>query len=251
MQRLEKPLALVTGAGSGIGLAVAERLQEAGLYVLGADVQTDGALAGLGDAVEPITLDVSSEADWQRVADRVHELGGTLVAHVNCAGIMRALDIDQTDVSTFDHIMAVNARGVFLGCRFALTCMRRGDKPGSIVNVASTTAVKPAPWVIAYAASKAAVVSITRSVALQAAAEGLNVRCNAVLPAAVDTAMVRGLVGASPDPDAAMRELASSHPIGRMITAGEVADTVMFLLGPAASATTGSCHFVDGGLTAG
>jgi NAD(P)-dependent dehydrogenase (short-subunit alcohol dehydrogenase family) len=129
--------------------------------------------------------------------------------------------------------------------------MRTAGKKGAIVNVASTTALKPAQWVLAYAASKAAVVSLTRTVALHCARSGYGIRCNAVLPGGVATPMVSRLFEASPDPKAAQAALEADHPIGRLVNPAEVASLVTYLASDEALAITGAAMVVDGGLTAG
>lgn len=250
MERFSGRRAVVTGAASGIGAAIANQLAQEGATVVAADhaqVAQSGADVG-GPA--PFQMDVSREEDWQALASHVEQTYGGLDLLVNCAGILLPGDIETTDWNSFQQTMAVNAGGVFLSCQQGVQRLLRTSADGAIVNVASTTALKPGSWVLAYGASKAAVVSITRSVALHCAAAGYAIRCNAVLPAVVRTPMVERLLAAAPDPEAAEQGLLSQHPNGRLVSVDEVVEATLFLLSTAASGLNGVAIPVDGGLTA-
>ncbi|MHA7834272.1 MAG: SDR family NAD(P)-dependent oxidoreductase [Algiphilus sp.] len=250
MGRFSSKRAVVTGAASGIGAAIAEQLAQEGAHVIAADcVQAEASHTSVGKLV-PYLLDVSSEDAWRELTAHLEETLGGLDLLVNCAGILLPGDIETTDWNSFQQSMAVNAGGVFLGCQQGVQRLLRHSADAAIVNVASTTALKPGSWVLAYGASKAAVLSMTRSVALHCAAAGYAIRCNAVLPAVVRTPMVERLLAAAPDPQAAEQDLLSQHPNGRLVSVTEVVDATLFLLSEAASGLTGAAIPVDGGLTA-
>ncbi|HET8708474.1 MAG TPA: SDR family oxidoreductase [Pseudomonadales bacterium] len=242
---------LVTGAASGIGKAIVSAFVEIGADVIAADI----AYAQNNDShhrqVHLRPLDVSDENAWQAIFDWMRSTHNVPSVLVNCAGVMMPADVDATDAALFDRIMSINARGTFLGCKYFLQAMAATSTEGAVVNVASTAAIKPAPWVAAYAASKAAVVNLTRSVALQGAGMRPVVRCNAVLPGVVMTPMVQSLLDSSPDPAASLEMLKTQHPIGRLIQPEEIANAVLFLASAQASAITGASLVVDGGMTAG
>lgn len=253
MSMLAGKLAVVTGGTSGIGAEIARRLHAAGAttVVTGRNAERGGALVTeLGANSHYCKHDVSEESSWQGVMQSVEKFGDLDVL-VNCAGIMIPLDIEQTEYDLWLQTMSTNAGGCYLGSRQAIAIMKGHGKPSSIINVGSTTALKTAPWVFAYGASKAAILSMTRSMALHCAQSGYAIRCNAVLPAVVETPMLDPILDASEDREAALEQLKALHPIGRLISAEEVANTVRFLASDDASGITGAHICVDGGQTAG
>lgn len=209
MGQYQDKVAVVTGGASGIGAAIVAALLREGATVVAADLK-DGEVSALPPEARArrsfLPLDISSPDDWRRLYATVRERHGRLDLLVNNAGMMQPADVETTTVEMFSRTMAVNVQGCFLGCQGAIAEMKHFGKPGAIVNIASTTALRAESWVMAYAASKAAVVSMTRTIALHLARSGLPIRCNAVLPGIVMTPMVQGLVDASPDPDAAMTD---------------------------------------------
>jgi NAD(P)-dependent dehydrogenase (short-subunit alcohol dehydrogenase family) len=212
--------ALVTGAGSGIGAAVAARL-DADYEVVRADI-TDG-------------FDVRDEA---QVAETVRDID----VLVNVAGIGSTTNAPDTPLEVWEDVFAVNARGTFLCCKHAIPGMvARGS--GSIVNVASVAALVGLKNRAAYSASKGAVVSLTRALAVDHVAD--NVRVNCVCPGTVDSPWVRRLVEQSGESLDALR---ARQPMGRLGTPDEIADAVAWLVG--AEFVTGSVLVIDGGLTA-
>ena len=230
--------ALVTGAGSGIGAAVARRIAAAGANLILADLSLAAVeeLAGeLGPAARPLRLDVRDE-EWVALAM------ADLDVLVNVAGIGSTTNAPETSLEVWEDVFAVNARGTFLCCKHAIPGMAaRGG--GSIVNVASVAALVGLRNRAAYCASKGAVVALTRALAIDHVGDGIRV--NAVCPGTVDSPWVRRLVEESGESIDALR---ARQPMGRLGTTDEVAEAVDYLI--SAEFATGSVLVVDGGLTA-
>lgn len=230
--------ALVTGAGSGIGAAVARRLVAAGAQVTLADLRlaaVEELAAELGTGTRALQLDVRDE---EQVAPAMADLD----VLVNVAGIGSTTSAPETPVEVWEDVFAVNARGTFLCCKHALPGMTaRGG--GSIVNVASVAALVGLRNRAAYSASKGAVVALTRALAVDHVADGIRV--NAVCPGTVDSPWVRRLVEESGESLDALR---ARQPLGRLGTTEEVAEAIEYLV--TAEFATGTVLVVDGGLTA-
>ncbi len=248
-------VAVITGGAAGFGLAVAEQLlaEDARVVIVDRDeVALAAAVDQLGAASEvtAVHADVSIEADVVRYMATACERHGTVDLFFNNAGIEgRLLPMTEMDVADFDRVMAVNARGAFLGLREALRIMKpRGS--GAIVNTASRAGVRGGRTFSPYVASKHAVIGLTKCAALEAAPFG--VRVNAVAPGDIDTRMARDLTRQinPDDPDSVARDIAARIPLGRYGEADEVARLVVWLLSDEASYVTGSTHMIDGGLTA-
>jgi NAD(P)-dependent dehydrogenase (short-subunit alcohol dehydrogenase family) len=252
MSALAGKVALVTGAGSGIGAATVRELVAQGARVGALDLDVDAAQAvagDAGDAAAAFGCDVRDGSACRAAVDAVAERFDGLDIAVNSAGVIRYGRVDEVSEEDWDFQIETNLRGVFLISRHAIPLLReRGG--GAIVNVASTQAFASQELVPAYSASKGAVVALTRTMALDHARDGIRV--NGVGPGSVDTAMLRWAAGVfSPDdPDAAIDKWGASHPIGRVITPEEVARVIAFLASDAASAVTGATYLVDGGATA-
>jgi 2-keto-3-deoxy-L-fuconate dehydrogenase len=226
MTRFAGKRALVTGAGSGIGGAVARLLEAEGAEVLAADI-----------AGTDVHLDVRDEEAVTTVVRDIDVL-------VNVAGVGSTTTAPETPLDVWEDVFAVNARGTFLCCKHAIpTMIARGG--GSIVNIASVAAIVGLRNRAAYCASKGAVVALTRALAVDHVNEG--VRVNAVCPGTVDTPWVRRLVEEAGE---SLAELTARQPLGRLGTAEEVAEAVAYLASDAASFVTGSVLVIDGGLTA-
>jgi NAD(P)-dependent dehydrogenase (short-subunit alcohol dehydrogenase family) len=225
--------ALVTGAGSGIGAAVAHRLADDGFDVTVADLEPDSVATDLGATA--LRLDVREEAQVARAMDGVDVL-------VNEAGIGSTTDAPGTSLEIWEDVFAVNARGTFLCCKHAIPGMKtRGG--GAIVNIASVAGLVGLKNRAAYCASKGAVVALTRALAVDHVGDGIRV--NAVCPGTVDTPWVQRLVSEAGE---SLDTLRARQPMGRLGTPEEVADAVVYL--STASFVTGSILTVDGGLTA-
>jgi NAD(P)-dependent dehydrogenase (short-subunit alcohol dehydrogenase family) len=225
--------ALITGAGSGIGAAVARLLAAEGAEVIVADLSPEAVADELG--AQAVVLDVRREAEVEfAMAD--------LDVLVNCAGIGSTTNAPETTLDVWENVFAVNARGTFLCCKYAIPGMAaRGG--GSIVNIASVAALVGLRNRAAYCASKGAVVSLTRALAVDHVADGIRV--NAVAPGTVDSPWVRRLVE---DVGESLDTLRARQPMGRLGTPEEIAQAVAYLA--AAEFVTGSVLVIDGGLTA-
>jgi NAD(P)-dependent dehydrogenase (short-subunit alcohol dehydrogenase family) len=224
---------LITGAGSGIGAAVARLLAAEGAEVIVADLFPEAVAEELG--AQAVVLDVRHEAE-------VEFAMGDLDVLVNCAGIGSTTNAPETTLDIWENVFAVNARGTFLCCKYAIPGMAaRGG--GSIVNIASVAALVGLRNRAAYCASKGAVVSLTRALAVDHVADGIRV--NAVAPGTVDSPWVRRLVE---DVGESLDALRARQPMGRLGTPEEIAEAVAYLA--AAEFVTGSVLVIDGGLTA-
>jgi 2-keto-3-deoxy-L-fuconate dehydrogenase len=232
--------AFVTGAGSGIGEAVARALHAEGADVVLADLSADRvrALADeLGDRAGAQQLDVRDEAAVRAVVGAPDVL-------VNVAGIGSTTPAPETSLEVWEDVFAVNARGTFLTCKHAIPSMvDRGG--GCIVNMASIAGLVGLPNRAAYCASKGAVIAFTRALAVDHVAAG--VRVNAVCPGTVDSPWVQRLVA---DAGESLDALRARQPMGRLGRPGEIAEAVLYLASDAAAFVTGTVLTIDGGLTA-
>ena len=247
MGKLTGKVAVVTGAGSGMGRASALLFAEEGAKVVCADVSghEEAAADEIGKAAIAVHADVSQAADVQAMFAAAVDAFGRLDVVFNNAGFNAPHHpIDETDDDLFDRLVAVNLRGVFLGIKYAIPALRAAGG-GSIINTASFVAIMgaAAPQ-IAYTASKGGVLSMTREIAVEFARQ--NIRANALCPGPVDTPLLAELLS-----DPARRQRRLVHiPMGRFARAEEIANAALFLASDESSYVNGATFLVDGGITA-
>lgn len=250
MQLADK-VALITGAASGIGLEAAQLFAREGAKVVAVDVSEKGqktteAIRDAGGQAHFVQADVSKAADAERMVREAEQAFGRLDILFNNAGISHAEDDDaiHTSEAVWDVTFAVNVKGVFLGCKYGIPALRRAGG-GVVINTASFVAfLGAATPQLAYTASKGAVLSMTRELAVIHAREGIRV--NALCPGPLQTELLMKYLDT---PEKRQRRLVHI-PMGRFGQASEIAQAALFLASPASSYMTGAALLVDGGITA-
>ena len=250
--RLADKVCVITGAGSGMGRVAAELFAAEGARVVAADVTEETAeataravRAGGGEATA-VAADVSRESDARRMVDHAVTTYGRIDCLYNNAGVMPAADhsVIDTDVAVWDMVMAVNVRGVFLGCKYAIPRMVEQGS-GSIVNVASFVAILGCSVPQdAYTASKGAVLSLTRSLAVQFAPKG--VRSNSISPGPIETPLLMDWLLKD---EAAKQLRLARNPSGRFGKPEEIASVAVYLASDESRWTNGANFVIDGGIT--
>ncbi len=248
-------VAIVTGGGHGIGRACVLALAREGAAVAVVDQDVEAAqtvVAGItswGGRALAISADVAQESDAARIATETVAAFDGIDILINNAGIQTHGTVENTTLEQWNRTLAVNLTGVYLVSRFVLPEMRRRGG-GAIVNVASLQGLVTEPNVAAYAASKGGVLALTRTMALDYASEGIRV--NSVCPGTIDTPMLRetARIMSTGQPDTVLKQWSQKQPLGRLGTAEEVAELILFLASSRASFVTGSAYVVDGGLGA-
>jgi NAD(P)-dependent dehydrogenase (short-subunit alcohol dehydrogenase family) len=250
VKRFEGRVALVTGGGSGIGRATAERLAADGAAVMianrGEEAGRDvvAAIGAAGGTARYAGVDVADEASVISMFDALGAaFGPELHVLVNSAGTVATTTTPDTSLEEWERVFAVNARGTFLCCKYGIGRMRAPH--ASIVNVGSVAGLVGVPNRAAYCASKGAVIAFSRAMAIDHVREGIRVNC--VCPGTIDSPWIERLVadGASRD------DLVARQPIGRLGTPEEVAEAILYLASDQAAFSTGSSLVVDGGMSAG
>ncbi len=249
--KLKDKVALVTGAGSGIGQATAVLFAREGAKVAVVDVREDAAKSTAeqieragGDALA-IRADVAKAADIQAAVNQTLARWGRLdVFYANAGVPQRPTSVEEVDEATFDQIMAVNVKGVFLGAKYAAPVFKR-QRSGVLLITGSTSAIRPRPGVQCYSASKGAVHTLAKSLALELAPFGARVV--AIAPVATETPMLATFMGKQEVDEEGMTRYRSTVPLGRLNRPEDLARAALFLASDDAAMITGSTVEVDGG----
>ena len=247
-------IALVTGAASGIGEAIAKTLAHAGAFVYVADVDETNGEKVVGEIVEKnnqadfIKLNVAENDDCRKAAETVYQKHNKLDILVNNAGIGHVGTILETDADDLDKLYAVNVRGIFnLTKAFIERMIER--KYGVIINIASIGGVVAIKDRLAYCTTKFAVVGLTKSLALDHALDGI--RANAICPGRVETPFVKQRIAAYSDPPQARAQMSATQAVGRMAQPAEIAAAALYLASDEAAFVTGTAFEIDGGFAVG
>ena len=247
--RLEGKVALISGGARGQGAVEAKLFASEGASVVIGDIlddlgrQVEAEIAESGGSATYVHLDVTSESQWNDAVTAAVERYGKLDILVNNAGILIRAGVEDTTEQDWDRIMDINGKGVFLGTKAAIPAMRAAGG-GSIINISSVAGLQGSPGSSAYSATKGAVRILTKSTAVQYAAEGI--RCNSVHPGLIYTDMTRDTL----DTPQGERDWRARVPIGRLGVSEDVAKGVLFLASDESSYMTGSELVIDGGITA-
>ncbi len=250
MGSLDGRRALVTGGASGIGRATARLLAAEGAAVVVADVDAAGADAAAasirasGGRAVGVECDVTIDGDCRRAVEAAQAVLGGLEILVNCAGVIRRADVVTTTEAEWDQVMAVNVKSVFLLGRHAVPAMAAGGG-GSIVNIGSGWGLKGGPKAASYCASKAAVVNLTRAMAIDHGPQGVRVNC--VCPGDTDTPMLRSEARQLGEDEAAFLAASAERPLARLGSPEDIARAVLYLVSDASGWVTGTTLVVDGG----
>jgi NAD(P)-dependent dehydrogenase (short-subunit alcohol dehydrogenase family) len=248
--QLEGKISLITGAANGIGRGIALRFAEEGAAVGVLDVDQEACrrvadeITRAGGRALPLPADVSNAKEIGAAVRDLTERHGPPTVLVHNAAVMPAGTIDETAEPDWDRAFAVNAKGAYLTCREVVPLMRRAGG-GSIVLMASITGVNGLPGLAAYSATKGALISLARAMAIDHAREGI--RINSVSPGTIDSPMLHNFAAAQKDPEQTRRAFDEVHPVGRVGTIEEVANVFVFLASDQASFVTGANYSVDGG----
>ncbi|QFT76222.1 SDR family NAD(P)-dependent oxidoreductase [Erythrobacter sp. THAF29] len=244
MPGLDGGVAIVTGCASGIGAATVRRLRADGAEVLGTDIDEAAGKAlceEVGARFAP--QDVSDRPQWAEIVAQAVDCFGGLHILVNNAGIVSGASIAEVDDETWDRVIAVNLTGTMAGCRAAIPAMIESGR-GSIINIASTTAIAPLPGDVGYSASKGGVRVLSKSVATWCAQQGHPIRCNTVIPGATETGILDAAEEATPGLKAAV---AATSPMNRLADPAETAAAIAFLASDECPFMTGAELLIDGG----
>jgi NAD(P)-dependent dehydrogenase (short-subunit alcohol dehydrogenase family) len=251
MPRFDGKIGIVTGAAKGIGRACALRLADEGAAVGLADVDVTGLekvvheITDAGGQAIAVPTDVSREDDVEALVRAVTDRYGRLDVLVNIAGIAVGGSVTETPEEDWDRVFAVNLKGIWYAMKYAIPHLRVAGG-GSIVNASSAQALRGFPGWAAYAATKGAVISLTRQAAVEYAPD--RIRVNAIAPGTIMSPMNEEIFRTAPDPSALIESWNAMHALGRFGRCEEVAAVVAFLASEDSSFITGACVPVDGGL---
>jgi NAD(P)-dependent dehydrogenase (short-subunit alcohol dehydrogenase family) len=252
LPRLENRVVLLSGGASGIGAETARLVVREGGKAVVADrdeVKGCAIAAELGAAAHFVALDVTQEPSWQAAVAATVEKFGALHGLLNAAGIGVRNTIEDCTLEEYRRVNDINSLGTFLGCKLAIPAMKASGG-GSIVNISSVLGLRGAAHAMAYSASKGAVRSLTKNVALHCAQMKYNIRCNSVHPGYIDTPMIAPRLEQNVENMTGRQFLEDLHPLGRLGRPEEVANMILFLLSDESTFSTGSEFVCDGGLTA-
>lgn len=248
--QLAGKVALITGAGSGMGRATAATFAREGAKVVVADLNgaaaeaTVGQIRAAGGEAVAVTCDVTqSEQVAAAVAAAVTRYGGLDVLHANAGIPMTFTPAEQVSEALFDRLFAVNVKGVWLSCQKALPHLKA--RQGCILITASTAGLRPRPGLTPYNASKGALITLTKSLAIELAPD--KVRVNCICPVATETPMLQDFIGRDRDQAAGREAFAATVPLGRLATPEDIAAAALYLCSDAASLVTGVALEIDGG----
>jgi len=250
--KLANKTAVVTGAASGIGQAIALLFASEGATVYAFDIDEAGlketeAKAPYGAKLTTAVVDVTQADQVRDALERVAQEAGRLDILVNNAGIGIAATVDETDEDDWDRLMAVNLRGVFLGCKYGVRIMKR-QGGGVIINMSSVAGIVGVKNRAAYSASKAGVYGLTKAMAVDHAADGIRVNC--ICPGTVDSPWIGKIIAGQPDPEAVRKSMEARQLLGRMGTPEEIAHAALYLAQDESAFVHGTALIIDGGLTA-
>lgn len=258
--RVQGKVALITGAGSGIGKATAILLANEGAVVLVADISMDAAQAvaneivATGRKAEAVLLDVANEESWRQAIENALKNHQRLDVLVNNAGISFAKPIDEMTLDEWRKVMNVNLDGVFLGTKHAIAAMKKSGG-GNIINVASVSGIKPSPTASAYCASKAAIRIFSKTAAIECADGKTGIRVNLVTPGGVKTPMwekmdfFQGIIAQTGGTEKAFAAMEGEAASQKFFTAEEVASTIVYLASDESAHLTGTEIVLDRGHT--
>ena len=248
--RLADKVAVVTGAGSGFGAGIATRFAEEGARIVAADINGDGAarivedIRNAGGTAFPVTADVSKGDEMARIIAAAVDEFGELDIVVNNAGTThKNRPMLEVDEATYDRVFAVNVKSVYHSAIHAVPVFRRQGH-GSFINIASTAGIRPRPGLAWYAATKGAVITMTKAMAVELAPD--NIRANAINPVVSATGLLKDFLPGEDTPETRAKFVATI-PLGRMSTPRDVAAACLFLASEDAEFLTGVCLEVDGG----
>jgi 2-keto-3-deoxy-L-fuconate dehydrogenase len=250
--RLDGKVALITGAGSGIGEQMARAFAEQGANVVVADISEEAArrVAGdIGDPATPLRIDVTDGHGVKSAFESIGASHGTFDVLINNAGIGLVGNVEETEESDFDRLMTVNVKGVFNGCKAAIPIMLKQGR-GNIINMGSVAGLVAVARRFAYSATKGAVIAMTRQFAMDYVDRGI--RANVICPGTVETPFVEGYLRKfhAGEIEETRAQLHARQPIGRMGRPDEIARMAVYLASDEAAFITGSIFTIDGGWTA-
>ncbi len=255
MRRLEKLRAVVTGAGSGIGQAIAVRFAQEGASVVCSDINLEAAKNTVSMLETPgltFQVDVSKETEMKALIAFTLEHFGGLECMVNNAGVGIAARVTETSEEDWDRVMNVCLKGTFFGMKHAIPAIQHSSHPentdGSVINMASIASFVGLIDRVAYSAAKAGILGMTRAAAMDHIPDGIRVNC--IAPGTVDTPWVQRITADYEDPEAARVAMRARQPHGRLVTAQEIAAMAAYLASSEAMSVVGAAMMVDGGVTA-